>query len=62
MVLIEKSRELDTRKAWNSGAQKRTRTSTIFRSPAPEAGASTNFAIWAMGSIIGGIWLFFYPT
>ncbi len=29
------------------GAQKRTRTSTTFRSPAPEAGASTNFAIWA---------------
>jgi hypothetical protein len=39
--------------ALNSGAQKRTRTSTTFRSPAPEAGASTNFAIWALGSIIG---------
>jgi hypothetical protein len=38
---------------WNDGAQKRTRTSTTFRSPAPEAGASTNFAIWALGSIIG---------
>ena len=37
----------------NDGAQKRTRTSTTFRSPAPEAGASTNFAIWALGSIIG---------
>ncbi len=31
---------------WN-GAQKRTRTSTPFRVPAPEAGASTNSAIWA---------------
>jgi hypothetical protein len=29
------------------GAQKRTRTSTPFRVPAPEAGASTNSAIWA---------------
>ena len=32
-----------------SGAQKRTRTSTTLRSPAPEAGASTNSAIWARG-------------
>ena len=31
-----------------NGAQKRTRTSTTLRSPAPEAGASTNSAIWAM--------------
>src|SRR3569832_2291147 len=31
------------------GAQKRTRTSTTLRSPAPEAGASTNSAIWARG-------------
>ena len=32
-----------------NGAQKRTRTSTTLRSPAPEAGASTNSAIWARG-------------
>src|SRR5690606_37314978 len=32
---------------WEFGAQKRTRTSTPFRVPAPEAGASTNSAIWA---------------
>src|SRR3546814_5905697 len=32
-----------------TGAQKRTRTSTTLRSPAPEAGASTNSAIWARG-------------
>ena len=31
------------------GAQKRTRTSTPLRAPAPEAGASTNSAIWARG-------------
>ena len=30
-----------------TGAQKRTRTSTPLRAPAPEAGASTNSAIWA---------------
>ena len=29
------------------GAQEGTRTPTILRSPAPEAGASTNFATWA---------------
>jgi hypothetical protein len=29
------------------GAQKKTRTSTPLQAPAPEAGASTNFAIWA---------------
>ena len=34
---------------WLTGAQKRTRTSTTLRSPAPEAGASTNSAIWARG-------------
>ena len=34
---------------WVSGAQKRTRTSTPLRAPAPEAGASTNSAIWARG-------------
>ena len=38
-------------RAWRSvtgnGAQKRTRTSTPLRAPAPEAGASTNSAIWA---------------
>ena len=30
-----------------SGAQDRTRTDTSFTTPAPEAGASTNFATWA---------------
>ena len=39
---------------WNilmrtNGAQKRTRTSTPFRAPPPEDGASTNSAIWAQG-------------
>ena len=29
------------------GAQEGTRTPTTLRSPAPEAGASTNFATWA---------------
>ncbi len=38
---------------WN-GAQKRTRTSTPFRVPAPEAGASTNSAIWATGWDVRG--------
>ena len=32
-----------------NGAQKRTRTSTPFRAPPPEDGASTNSAIWARG-------------
>jgi hypothetical protein len=32
-----------------NGARKRTRTSTTLRSPAPEAGASTNSAIRALG-------------
>src|SRR5690606_19343386 len=32
-----------------TGAQKRTRTSTPFRAPPPEDGASTNSAIWARG-------------
>tara|TARA_R110000751_G_scaffold283742_2_gene387186 strand:+ start:2184 stop:2435 length:252 start_codon:yes stop_codon:yes gene_type:complete len=32
------------------GAQKRTRTSTTLRPPAPEAGASTNSAIWAINA------------
>lgn len=39
---------------WNFGAQKRTRTSTPFRVPAPEAGASTNSAIWATESDVRG--------
>ena len=30
-----------------NGAQEGTRTPTTLRSPAPEAGASTNFATWA---------------
>jgi hypothetical protein len=30
------------------GAQERTRTSTPLRAPAPEAGASTNSATWAL--------------
>src|SRR5687768_1321043 len=37
---------LDVARASN-GAQKRTRTSTPFRAPPPEDGASTNSAIWA---------------
>src|SRR5947209_5886328 len=39
------------RSSWfeKAGAQKRTRTSTPLRAPAPEAGASTNSAIWARG-------------
>src|SRR5205085_5778175 len=32
----------------NGGAQERTRTSTPLRAPAPEAGASTNSATWAL--------------
>ena len=32
-----------------NGAQERTRTSTSLRTPAPEAGASTNSATWARG-------------
>ena len=31
-----------------NGAQKGTRTPTVLQPPAPEAGASTNFAIWAL--------------
>jgi hypothetical protein len=45
----------DKTEKWN-GAQKRTRTSTPFRVPAPEAGASTNSAIWATESHVRG-WL-----
>src|SRR5690606_10028959 len=37
----------DWEKMRRNGAQKRTRTSTPLRAPAPEAGASTNSAIWA---------------
>ena len=36
------------------GAQKRTRTSTPLRAPAPEAGASTNSAIWALSDRLKG--------
>src|SRR5690606_16529993 len=32
-----------------NGAQERTRTSTPFRAPPPEDGASTNSATWARG-------------
>src|SRR5690242_369329 len=34
--------------AASNGAQERTRTSTPLRAPAPEAGASTNSATWAL--------------
>jgi hypothetical protein len=34
------------------GAQEKTRTSTVLPPPAPEAGASTNFATWAQASIL----------
>ena len=53
----------------SGGAQKRTRTSTTFRSPAPEAGASTNFATWAYDYYrgVGGFGFFqlhlgFFPS
>lgn len=44
----------DCRAFWEFGAQKRTRTSTPFRVPAPEAGASTNSAIWATEGDVRG--------
>ena len=34
------------------GAQEGTRTPTPLTEPAPEAGASTNFATWAAGHIL----------
>ena len=34
------------------GAQKKTRTSTALRPPAPEAGVSTNFTIWAVSAAL----------
>src|SRR6185369_16444631 len=34
-----------------AGAQERTRTSTPLRAPAPEAGASTNSATWALVAV-----------
>ena len=34
------------------GAQKKTRTSTALRPPAPEAGVSTNFTIWAVSATL----------
>src|SRR6478609_5588305 len=47
--------------ASENGAQERTRTSTLLRAPAPEAGASTNSATWAQvllfsagGALTGG--------
>jgi hypothetical protein len=40
-----------------NGAQKRTRTSTPLRAPAPEAGASTNSAIWARGRARHLVWV-----
>lgn len=33
---------------WFSGAQNKTRTCTPLPAPAPQAGVSTNFTIWAM--------------
>ena len=36
---------------WKIWCQKRTRTSTPLRVPAPEAGASTNSAIWAFSTV-----------
>ncbi len=42
------------RRIFEIGAQKRTRTSTPLRVPAPEAGASTNSAIWATESDVRG--------
>ena len=35
-----------------NGAQEGTRTPTPLTEPAPEAGASTNFATWATGRIL----------
>ena len=37
---------------WINGAQEGTRTPTPLTEPAPEAGASTNFATWATGDIL----------
>ncbi len=37
------------------GAQKKTRTSTTVRSPAPEAGVSTNFTIWAFIASVAAV-------
>ena len=36
----------------DNGAQEGTRTPTPLTEPAPEAGASTNFATWATGHIL----------
>ena len=45
-LLIAKTKALGGLRVKN-GAQEGTRTPTTLRSPAPEAGASTNFATWA---------------
>ena len=45
-LLIAKTKTLGGLRVKN-GAQEGTRTPTTLRSPAPEAGASTNFATWA---------------
>ena len=37
---------------FGNGAQEGTRTPTPLTEPAPEAGASTNFATWATGDIL----------
>ena len=37
---------------WMNGAQEGTRTPTPLTEPAPEAGASTNFATWATENIV----------
>ena len=42
--------ELIWRFVFGNGAQERTRTSTTFRSLAPEASVSTNFTTWASGA------------
>ena len=46
-TLEHSDRRSRQREEKRNGAQKRTRTSTPLRVPAPEAGASTNSAIWA---------------